>query len=133
MDQKEEEGRIIEYFRESWPDFPKGRLIRSESPDFILKINPKKSIGIELTRLDNNSDSLIEKIEATLQNKTDKFRLYQQKKFNAIWLIIYAEFIEESKSYNIPHKLNNWIFNTEFNKVFLFDLFEKSIYPLVQE
>jgi hypothetical protein len=130
MKQQEEEVFILYYFRKHFDDFPKGKVTKSESPDFILKVSSKKSIGIELTRLDNNSDSLIEKIEATLQNKSDKIRLYQQKKYNAIWLIIYTEFIEESKSYNIRNKLNNWIFSTEFDKVFLFDLFENRIFQI---
>jgi hypothetical protein len=131
MNQKDEEKLVMQYFREICHGFPKGKLIHSESPDFILKVNPKKSIGIELTRLDNNSDSLNEKIEATLQNKSDKIRLYQQKKFSAIWLIIYTEFIEESKSYNIRNKLNKWEFLLEFDKVVLFDLFNKNIFELI--
>ncbi len=128
--QKEEEKLVMQYFRRICDDFPKGELSQSESPDYILKVNPKKSIGIELTRLDNNSHALIEKIEATLRNKSHKLRLYQQKKLNALWLIIYAEFIEESRSYNIRNKLNNLKFNSEFDKVFLFDLFEKRIFQI---
>jgi len=130
MNQQEEEVFILNYFRESFMDFPKGRLIKSESPDFILKVSPKKSIGIELTRLDNNSDSLKERVEATLQNKSNKLKLYQRNKFNAIWLIIHTDFIEASKSYNIKNKMNNWKFNTKFEKVFLFDLFEKRIFQI---
>lgn len=42
---------IIEYFRSVYPDFPKGKLKASESPDFVLDIAPRKKIGIELTRL----------------------------------------------------------------------------------
>ena len=130
MNKQEEEVFILNYFRESSMDFPKGRLIKSESPDFILKVSPKKSIGIELTRLDNNSDSLKEKIEATLQNKSNKLKLYQRNKFSTIWLIIHTDFIEASKSYNIQNKMNNWKFDTEFEKVFLFDLFENRIFQI---
>ena len=133
MNQKEEENFVIQYFREIYFDFPNGKLMQSESPDFILKNSPKKLMGIELTRLNPNASSLKEKIEATLQNKSEKIRLYQQKKLNAVWLIIHVDFIEESKSYNIQNKMNNWIFNTEFDKVFLFDLFKKSIYPLIKK
>ena len=133
MNQKEEENFVIQYFREIYFDFPNGKLMQSESPDFILKNGPKKLMGIELTRLDPNASSLKEKIETTLLNKNDKIRLYQQKKLNAVWLIIHVDFIEESKSYNIQNKMNNWIFITEFDKVFLFDLFEKRVYHLFQE
>jgi len=130
MNKQEKEVFILNYFRESFMDFPKGRLIKSESPDFILKVSPKKSIGIELTRLDNNSDSLKEKIEATLQNKSNKHKLYQRNKFSTIWMIIHTDFIEASKSYNIQNKMNNWKFDTEFDKVFLFDLFKKRIFQI---
>jgi hypothetical protein len=50
--QKEREERaIIGFFREVYNDFPRGKLVKSESPDFILKLNRKRSIGIELTKL----------------------------------------------------------------------------------
>jgi hypothetical protein len=131
VNKKEEEKLIMQYFRESLTDFPKGKLTQSESPDFILKTSPKKSIGIELTRLDPFAMSLKEKIKATLQNKSDKYKLYQQKNMIAIWLIIHADFIEDPKAYNIQNKLNNWQFESEFDKVFLFDLFEKRIEQLI--
>lgn len=131
MNKKDEEKLIMQYFRESLKDFPNGNLIPSESPDFILKISPKKSIGIELTRLDPFAVSLKEKITATLKNKSDKYKLYQQKNMIAIWLLIHTDFIEGSKSYNVHNKLNNWKFESKFDKVFLFDLFEKRIEQLI--
>lgn len=130
MNQKEEEKLVMQYFRESYEDFPKGKLVVSESPDFILKIKHKKSIGIELTRLDIIANSLKEKIEATLENKSEKLLIYQKKSFTKIWLIIYTEFIDEPKSYNIQNKLNTWNFSSEFDQVFLFDLFERKIFGL---
>ena len=42
---------LMHYFRARNPDFPKGILMASESPDFILKLKTKNRIGIELTRL----------------------------------------------------------------------------------
>lgn len=130
MDKKSEERLIIDYFRELLADFPKGKLIQSESPDFIIKTGSKRSIGIELTRLDHNAFSLKEKIEASLEKKNAKIALYQQKKFNAIWLIIHVDFIDVSKSFNIKNKLENWKFNSKFDKVLLFDLFEKKIFAI---
>ena len=41
----------MHHFMKAYRDFPKGKLLKSESPDFILKLNPKKTIGIELTHL----------------------------------------------------------------------------------
>ena len=42
---------LINYLRSSYPDFPKGKIVSSESPDFIVKSKPAKKIGIELVRL----------------------------------------------------------------------------------
>lgn len=45
------EKMILDGFSRFYRDFPQGRLIKSESPDFILWKSPKRAIGIELTRL----------------------------------------------------------------------------------
>ncbi len=50
-EKKQLELLLMHYFRERNPDFPKGKLMASESPDFILKLKTKNRIGIELTRL----------------------------------------------------------------------------------
>jgi hypothetical protein len=42
---------LINYFRECFTEFPKGSIIPSESPDFIIKLKSRNSLGIELTRL----------------------------------------------------------------------------------
>ncbi len=51
FDKKHLEILLMQYFRESYAEFPKGILNSSESPDFILKLKSKQQIGIELTRL----------------------------------------------------------------------------------
>lgn len=48
---KQVEVLLMEYFRCTYPEFPKGRLIPSESPDFILGLKNRLSVGIEITRL----------------------------------------------------------------------------------
>ncbi|HDR50217.1 MAG TPA: hypothetical protein ENN90_01155 [Mariniphaga anaerophila] len=42
---------LMQYFRESYPDFPKGKVVPWESPDFIVKLKSRNKLGIELTRL----------------------------------------------------------------------------------
>ena len=42
---------LLDYFRECYADFPKGKIVPDESPDFIIKLNARKNLGIELTRL----------------------------------------------------------------------------------
>jgi len=124
VNQQEEEILILDQFKKYFPDFPKGKLLKSESPDFIVKLNTKKTIGIELTRLDQKENTFFESIEATLKNKSSKFNLYQRKKFASIWLIIHTDFIEGMSLFNLQEKLDNQNFETVFDKVYLFDLFE---------
>lgn len=48
---KEIEILLAEYFRAKYPEFPKGKLVPSESPDFIVNLKNAHHLGIELTRL----------------------------------------------------------------------------------
>lgn len=50
-DKKQLEILLMEYFRESYTDFPKGIVTTSESPDFIVSFKNRHLLGIELTRL----------------------------------------------------------------------------------
>ena len=50
-DKKQLEIVLLEYFRESYADFPKGIITPSESPDFVVSFKNHHLLGIELTRL----------------------------------------------------------------------------------
>lgn len=50
-EKKQVEVLLMDYFRSIYPVFPKGKLIPSESPDFIIDMKPRNSVGIEITRL----------------------------------------------------------------------------------
>lgn len=50
-DKKQLEILLMQYFRESYSNFPKGLVTPSESPDFIVSFKNYHQIGIELTRL----------------------------------------------------------------------------------
>ncbi len=50
-EKKQLEILLMHYFRESYNIFPAGKLIPSESPDFMVKIKKKFNLRIELTRL----------------------------------------------------------------------------------
>ncbi len=122
IDKTSEEWVIMRYFREKYADFPKGKLVKNESPDFILKINRRKSIGIELTRLDyllddttktNELNDLINKLVA---QKEEKLPLYQKNILSEYWLIISVDSLKTVLK-------EQFILNSKFDKVFLFDLF----------
>lgn len=50
-DKKQIEVLLISYFREFYKEFPKGKVVPSESPDFIVKMKNAHLLGLELTRL----------------------------------------------------------------------------------
>ncbi|MBN2636876.1 MAG: hypothetical protein JXR61_11450 [Prolixibacteraceae bacterium] len=51
QDKKQLEVLLLEYFRKCFSDFPKGKVMASESPDFIVSFKNRQMLGIELTRL----------------------------------------------------------------------------------
>jgi hypothetical protein len=69
-DKKQLEVLLMNYFRECYPGFPKGKLNPSESPDFILTLKSRNNLGVELTRL--NPVNAKEPDEAELSK--NKFR-----------------------------------------------------------
>ena len=60
---------LISYFRDCYPAFPKGRMLLSESPDFIVRAKHSKKIGIELVRLFPEAPS-----HSTEESKSEKLR-----------------------------------------------------------
>ena len=128
-----EEWVVMRYFREKYAQFPKGKLVKSESPDFVLVLNRKKRIGIELTRLDYllNDKMQIQELSGRLQKlidkKEEKLRAYRKNRLNEYWLIVTVdsfETVEDDKT-GLQKKVN-----TSFDKVFLFDLFSPKIIQL---
>lgn len=67
-ERKQLEILLINYFRECHSDFPKGKIVSSESPDFILKMKTRNRIGIELTRL-NPSNAVLPDADGLNQQK----------------------------------------------------------------
>jgi len=143
-----EEMHIMEQFRNRYAEFPKGKLIKSESPDFIISNTAKISIGIELTKLHGPSVFKLkthyprqisgyqppelnrENIEYTINAKNEKLPIYRKKKLSQIWLLITADLDESPVSYNLSNKLENWNFCSEFQKVFLFELKTRKVFEL---
>ena len=131
MNQKEEERLIIEYFRKNFPDFPRGKLVQNESPDFIFRQRTKQSIGIELTRLAETADNLYDNISTSITKKNEKLSLYQNYKLSEQWLIIYTDDMTSMYSENYKNIVMTRTFYSGFTRIYLFDLFEKNIYQLL--
>jgi len=143
-----EELLIMEQFRNEFNEFPKGKLQKSESPDFILRISPKNAIGIELTKL-HGPDANKRKthypskiigynapefnrvnLEYTIDAKNKKLAYYQGKKLNQIWLLITTDMEESPVNYNLGNKIQSWIFLSGFQKIFLFELKAGKVFEL---
>lgn len=243
-DKKQLEILLIQYFRESYTDFPKGKLNPSESPDFIIQMKNNRDLGIELTRLNpsnaiplddkgffeiearerliertkelfeqtsplklfvkflfsgnhkinseqevmvsvqlvneirqavqnkkgdaffketiskprlpkgiesvlivnhplmetpfweraNNlgvSNDVVDDIKKSIHKKDEKLGLYQKRRLNYYWLIVFTDRLRGVKNYNLPNKIINHKFESRFQQVFLFDLIKSDIYRLI--
>lgn len=243
-DKKQLEILLIQYFRESYADFPKGVLNPSESPDFIVQMKNNHDLGIELTRLNpanakppvdkefdqiefqeniieqtrelfertsrlklfvkflfsdkykigidkelmitvhlvneirkaienrnaesffketipvaklpegveavlivnhpvmessvweraNNlgvSNDVVDDIRKSIHKKDEKLKLYQKKRLNYYWLLIFTDRLRGVKNFNLPNKIINHKFESRFQQVFLFDLIKSEIYRLI--
>lgn len=124
--QKKNEERVyLNSFSSLFPDFPGGKLLSSESPDFIVKLNKKKSIGIELTRLLIDKSQVQSHLDRTLiaeciEKKNKKLPAYRKKRIDIYWLIIVVESLDKSAIIKIHQNTGSWRFQTDFHKIFLF-------------
>ncbi|MCB2220630.1 MAG: hypothetical protein KQI35_09560 [Bacteroidetes bacterium] len=130
MIQKEEEYLVMQLFRKKLESFPKGKLVPHESPDFLLKVNSRKTIGIELTRLIYSEKTLYDNILRTIHKKNEKLGLYSNMKIAEHLLLIYSDDVSIMKSGHLANNLAKWIFESGFRKVYLFDLFEGKIFEI---
>ncbi|MCF8233644.1 MAG: hypothetical protein K9G67_01895 [Bacteroidales bacterium] len=142
---KTDERIILDYFRQCYPDFPGGKLIESESPDFIVETSRKRSLGIELTKLhdpeapdpgfDKNSYDVRkldqQMIEGIIRVKEEKLAIYNKQMNDLYWLIIFIDQFDGPESFNIKNKIGKWNIHSSFNKVFLFEMFSPDIYIFI--
>jgi hypothetical protein len=122
--------------------------VKSESPDFILRVSPKYAIGIELTKLHgptvnkhkthyprqivgyNAPEFNRENLEYTIDAKNEKLAYYQKKRLNQLWLLITADLEQSPVNYNLGNKLESWSFISGFQKVFLLELKIRKVFEL---
>lgn len=134
MDWKtEQEWVVMRYFTENWPGFPKGKLVKGESPDFQLWLSPKRFIGIELTQVhqgDNGNpaksclenERAVEQVAESIHAKEEKIRLYRSDHPYQIWLIIFVDYSEPEAMEKVTQEYQQRNGKSPFDKIFLFDL-----------
>lgn len=125
--QKQEEFIVIQHFMEHYKDFPKGKLQRSESPDFILYTSPKYSIGIELTQLHHHQEFSIELIKELIEKKEEKANVYKLKNLNELWLLVYMDSIEQKDKQKLGNQFKIIKSPKGFNKLFFIEFFSNWI------
>lgn len=102
----QEEWLVMRSFRDHYKEFPKGKLTKSESPDFVLKQSLSKSIGIEVSRVFKNQVLAAHESEV----RSVVHRAYE----------LYAE--------NIKRPVFAWIyFNDQFNSPFNQEMYATKI------
>ena len=136
-DKKLDERNVMRLFIEKLQDFPKGKLIQQESPDFILKVNRKQHINIELTQILLNEfnppellSHLTSKVKNSISKKDQKLRLYNSNKPFQNWLIIYCDSFNSTNSKAVQIHFEKIQIDTGFDQLYLFGLFEGIIIKL---
>lgn len=142
MDWKiEQEWIVMRYFREYFPDFPKGRLRKSESPDFKLWVSPRKFIGIELTQIQpaQHPDPVpgfldvrfaIDQLRSTISAKEEKIGIYRKQKPDLLWLVIFADYSEANAIDRILLLIGRESLSSGFDRIFLFDVDQHKTYSI---
>lgn len=136
-DKSIQESIILDRFKNHYPGFPQGRILKSESPDFMLMVRDKPAIGIELTSLpspvynlcNKNNNDFIRDMVHSISRKQEKLKSYRQKQADAYWLIIFADSIEFN-GFSINGQFEAAISKNGFDRVFLFDLFEAKVWEI---
>ncbi len=134
MDWKiEQEWIIMRYFKEYCHGFPKGKLVKGESPDFQLWISPKRFVGMELTQVHQYSsegsaqcvltyDSAIRQIFESIKLKEEKIDLYRSDNPYKLWLIIFADYSEPHALNKVSKEYGANRIDSSYDKVYFFDL-----------
>ena len=124
---KEKERLVIEQFRDTYTEFPKGKLVLSESPDFVIRTSPRYSIGIELVSLPySGTHRSQEDIKHVLEKKQEKLSLYRKKRLDNYWLLIYTDSPGHISSPEL-NKIQDTRYQSEFHKVYLMLIPENEI------
>lgn len=122
-DKKQLEVLLIQYFKESYSDFPKGLVTASESPDFIVSFKNRHLLGIELTRLNPGNAALPDEDEIKLNELRENLisqakELFEQKSNHKLFVkFLFSEenIIAEERQMITAVQLANIIRNAVLN------------------
>lgn len=140
-DKKAHETQILHLFMNLINDFPEGKVVQTESPDFLVRLNHQKVIGIELTELHgqtfydnlghyNHPELLHHNIKQTISAKEEKIYLYQKVKPVELWLLIHIRSFQDKLNFHYQNKLENWDFSSSFDRIFLLEENNQSLHEI---
>ena len=123
-EKKQLEILLMYYFRECYPGFPRGKLVPSESPDFILTLKSRNNLGIELTRLNPLNARLPDEMELQKNRtrekiiETARFLFEENSSLKLFVKFLFSDniFIPEERELQVSVQLTNIIRNTVANK-----------------
>ena len=117
-------------------DFFKITIENSELPDGLdgLLIMNHPELNVPFWERSNNlgvSKNVVDDIWTAIHKKDEKLRLYRKQRLNYYWLLITIDRLRGVKSFNLPNKIMNHKFSSNFQHVFLFDLMKTNVFQLV--
>jgi hypothetical protein len=138
---KQEERIYLDTLALLYPAFPRGKIIASESPDFVVRSGLRQVTGIEITQMTRREFNWLEgrrghflprltreQLVELIRYKEDKLALYMRKKLSQIWLVIVAKGFSNPAPYNIRNQLESWHIESRFDRVIMIDLRKNQLY-----
>lgn len=136
---KVRERQFLDQFIILYEDFPPGKIISSESPDFVIQRSVKNRIGIEITQyeifdseihpLNNQQFVEHESLLKLIIQKNDKLAHYQKKWLNAYWLLLVINASQSKSMLRLSEGLiDQCRLVASFDRIFILDMQQKRLY-----
>ncbi|MBK9290564.1 MAG: hypothetical protein IPM52_02875 [Bacteroidetes bacterium] len=133
-DKKKEESEVLRAWLQIGSDLPKGRIVSSESPDFLWHISRRKIIGIELTKLmfpfsaahidlgiREGRWHLIQKLNQLIVSKNELIPLYlSNTRSSEIWLLVDCDDMAFGYMHHLLPGIGEWLAANRFSRIDLF-------------
>ena len=72
--------------------------------------------------------NLLDDIRFSIHKKDEKLSLYLKQNLNEYWLLITTDRLCQQKPVNVTNLLMNSTFNSDYNKVFILELFNRKVF-----
>ncbi len=124
---------MLDLFASLLPDFPKGKRVQGESPDFIVHRSNQNHLGIELTKYfqeAENKNIFPDGLQQRIDAKNMKLQLYRSDSIQELWLVIALGLDNSDTSPKPSQSALNHSYISGFQSVFLVDIKGKKLFEL---